>query len=208
METERHVEGDGQLLDRLLAGDEAAFAELVGSLHGSLLRLARTFVADHGAAEEVVQETWLGVIKGSPAFERRSSLKTWIFRILVNRARTRGARDARTVSFASLESDDDQSAILADRFSVDGRWTQPPSMWREQDPEDLLLRRETAAVLEAAIAGLPEGQRAVVILRDVDGLDTQEVCNVLAITETNQRVLLHRARTSLRRALEVHLERG
>ena len=202
------AQADDALLERLLARDEAAFSELVAGLHESLLRLARTFVADHGAAEEVVQDTWLGVVKGLGTFERRSSLKTWIFRILVNRARTRGGRDARMVNFSTLEGPDDEPSVLEDRFSADGRWLQPPSLWKEQDPQDLLLRQETVAFLHEALDNLPPNQRAVVTLRDFDGIDAEEVCNILAISETNQRVLLHRARTRLRAALEVHLRRG
>ena len=175
--------------------------------HHALLRLALTFVADRGAAEEVVQETWLGVVKGLRAFERRASLKTWIFRILVNRARTRGARDGRLVNFSALDDPDADVPALEDRFTATGRWMRPPSMWQEQDPEDLLLRREVVDCLHDAISSLPPNQRAVVTLRDVDGLDAQEVCNILAITETNQRVLLHRARTKVRAALENHLKR-
>jgi RNA polymerase sigma-70 factor (ECF subfamily) len=199
---------DDALLARLLAGDEAAFSTLVTSLHGSLLRLALTFVSNHAAAEEVVQETWLGVLKGLKSFEGRASLKTWIFRILVNRARTRGARDGRTVNFSALEDPDGDTEALTDRFSAQGRWVQPPALWQEQNPEDLLLRSETVNCLQDAIANLPPNQRAVVTLRDVNGIEPQEVCNILGITETNQRVLLHRARTRVRATLEKHLKRG
>lgn len=201
-------ETDHALLKRLLAGDEAAFSELVRAHHASLLRLALTFVSDHGAAEEVVQDTWLGVLKGLKSFEGRASLKTWIFRILVNRARTRGARDGRMVNFSALEDPGDEGMALVDRFAAEGRWVRPPAMWREQNPEDLLLNGETLNCLQDAIATLAPNQRAVVTLRDVDGIDAQEVCNILGITETNQRVLLHRARTRVRQALENHLKRG
>jgi RNA polymerase sigma-70 factor (ECF subfamily) len=196
------------VLERLRAGDEAAFSELVTAYHSSLLRLALTFVASHAAAEEVVQDTWLGVLKGLESFEGRASLKTWIFRILVNRARTRGARDGRTVNFSALEDPEGDAEALADRFSAQGRWVHPPALWREQNPEDLLLRGETATCLQDAIASLPPNQRAVVTLRDVNGIEAQEVCNILGITETNQRVLLHRARTRVRASLEKHLTRG
>jgi len=199
---------DEAVIERLLAGDEAAFCTLVTAHHASLLRLALTFVSDHGAAEEVVQDTWLGVLKGLKAFERRASLKTWIFRILVNRARTRGARDGRTLNFSALQDPEGDGTDLIDRFSAEGRWAQPPSLWQEQDPEDLLLRAETADCLEDAIARLPASQRAVVTLRDVEGIEAQEVCNILEISETNQRVLLHRARTKVRLTLEKHLKRS
>ena len=149
IKNEAEVSGDHDhkdeflLTQQLLAGDEAAFSALVATHHGSLLRLALTFVTDRGAAEEVVQETWLGVIKGLKSFEGRSSLKTWIFRILVNRARTRGARDGRLLTFSALESSEGEGSELADRFTSQGRWLHPPGSWEEQNPEDLLLRRET-----------------------------------------------------------------
>lgn len=206
MRSDAGTETDDAVLERLLAGDEAAFAALVTAHHNSLLRLARTFVSDRGAAEDVVQETWVGVLKGLKTFERRASLKTWIFRILVNRARTRGMRDGRTLTFSALQDPEGTDADLLDRFSADGRWAQPPSLWQEQDPEDLLLRAETVDCIDDAIARLPPNQRAVVTLRDVEGIEAEDVCNILAISETNQRVLLHRARTKVRAGLEKHLQ--
>lgn len=198
---------DLALVDRLLAGDESAFTALVDLYHGRLIRLALVFVSDRAAAEEVVQETWLGVLGGLRNFEGRSALKTWIFRILTNRAKTRGVRDARFVSFSSLADPDAEGepAVDPDRFTASGTWRQPPRPWTENTPERLLLRREAMAVLEEAIAGLPPNQRAVVTLRDVDGLDSGEVCDLLEISESNQRVLLHRGRTKLRRALARYL---
>lgn len=206
MPHDRGSDGDDALLDRLLAGDETAFSELVAAHHGSLLRLALSFVRDRGAAEDVVQETWLGVINGLPSFERRSSLKTWIFRILANRGRTRGARDGRFVNFSGLGEGNEAPTDLADRFSAEGRWIQPPSKWQEADPEDLLMTREIVGCLEEAIASLPPNQRSVVTLRDLEGVDAAEVCNILEISETNQRVLLHRGRTKVRAMLEKSLK--
>lgn len=206
MSAERNHKDD-LLLRQLLAGDEAAFAELVATQHASLVRLALTFVSDRAAAEEVVQDTWLGVIKGLRSFEGRSSLKTWIFRICVNRARTCGARDGRVVTFSDLERADGEGSMLADRFTSEGRWLHPPFRWHEQNPEDLLLKREAGELLHEAIAALPANQRAVVTLRDIEGVDAPETCNILGITETNQRVLLHRARTKIRAALEDRLKR-
>ena len=200
-------ETDDAVIERLLARDETAFADLVAAYHGSLIRLALTFVADFGAAEEVVQETWLGVIRGLPSFERRSSLKTWIFRILVNRARTRGGRDGRLVNVSAFGELDAEPSAVANRFSAEGRWMQAPSMWHEQNPEELLLRREVADWLHDAISNLPANQRAVISLRDIEGVEAPEVCNILGISETNQRVLLHRARTRVRAALESDLKR-
>lgn len=173
------------------------------------MRLARSFVSDASAAEEVVQETWVAVITGISAFERRAGLKTWIFRILVNRAKTRALRDARFVPFASLgtSTPDAEPSVDGARFGEDGSWLRPAAPW-EDDPETLVARHEvTSAVLEA-IEALPPNQRAVVTLRDIEGLASDEVCNVLGITETNQRVLLHRARARLRQVLEDRLGRG
>jgi RNA polymerase sigma-70 factor, ECF subfamily len=198
---------ENALIERLRAGDEAAFSDLVAALHGSLIRLARTLVTDLGVAEEVVQETWLGVLKGLQSFERRSSLRTWIYRILLNRGRTRGARDRRLVTFGALGESDGVSSSLADRCTSYGGWKQPPPIRREETPEDLLLRREAIEWLQQAIASLPPAQRAVITLRDIEGVDGPEICHILAISRTNQRVLLHRARTKARAALENHLDR-
>ena len=206
VKSEAGVDTDDSFLARLLAGDEAAFSELVTAHHASLLRLALTFVSDYGAAEEVVQETWLGVLNGLKSFERRASLKTWIFRILVNRARSRGVRDGRTVPFSALQDPASDDMDVLEWFTAKGGWLQPPAMWQQQDPEALILQRETVNCLEAAIADLPPNQRAVVSLRDVEGVEAEEVCNILAITGANQRVLLHRARSRVRSALEKHLK--
>ncbi|MGI8783700.1 MAG: sigma-70 family RNA polymerase sigma factor [Acidobacteriota bacterium] len=196
------------LVQRLSAGDEAAFAALVDRYHGRLLRLAMTFVSDRAAAEEVVQDTWVGVIKGLSTFQGRSTLKTWIFRILSNRAKTRGVRDARSVPFSSLGNPDSEHEPAVDpaRFQPNGMWADPPRRWDGSTPEKLLMRQEALRRLEKVIAELPPNQRAVVTLRDIEGLDSAETCNILVISETNQRVLLHRARSRLRRALEEYLD--
>ena len=169
---------------------------LVGRYHDPMLRLARTFVHSHAVAEEVVQETWVGVLRGIDRFEGRSSLRTWLLTILVNRARTMGAREARSVA-----SDDVVAAVDASRFDASGAWSSPPDLWVE-DVEDRVgaaaLRQE---ILEA-LSQMPERQRAVVMLRDVDGLRSDEVCEVMALTPANERVLLHRGRSRLRQALE------
>lgn len=203
-----HAE-DAALVRRLLDGDEAAFSGVVEQYHGRLLRLAQLFVSDRASAEEVVQETWLAVLTGLRSFEGRSGLKTWIFSILTNRAKTRGQRDKRSVPFSALTGHDSQEepAVPLSRFTSSGSWSAPPEQWDQDTPERLLLRRETRALIDQAIAELPAGQRAVISLRDVEGLDSAEVCNVLEITETNQRVLLHRARARIRAALEQHLRR-
>ncbi|MBI2388600.1 MAG: sigma-70 family RNA polymerase sigma factor [Deltaproteobacteria bacterium] len=197
---------DAVLIARLLAGDEQAFVEIVERLHGSLVRVARAFVGDRAVAEEVVQDTWAAVLEGLPRFEGRSSLKTWIFRILTNRARTRGARESRSVPFSSFDSvDEHEPAVDPARFLPSGKWGAPPRAWNEDSPERLLARRETLAFLEQAIAELPRSQRAVLVLRDVEGVDADDACDILQITENNQRVLLHRARSRLRAALEQHM---
>ncbi len=192
------------LVERLLAGDEEAFTRIVERYHGSLVRVATAFVASRDVAEEVAQETWLAVLNGLHAFEGRSTLKSWIFSILTNRAKTRGIREKRTVAFADLSSpgSEGEQAVDAERFTSAGAWSIPPARWERNTPEALLLRREAQAVIETAIAGLPPTQRAVVTLRDVEGLDATEVCNILEVSETNQRVLLHRGRSKVRAALE------
>ena len=191
--------------------DEAAFAALVEAHHASLVRVAKLYVRDHAVAEEVAQETWLAVMQGIDRFEGRSSLKTWIFRILTNTAKTRAEREGRTVPFSAVaELDEEGAAVEPERFFGSGHrwaghWASAPSDWREL-PEDRLLSRETMAEVERAIAGLPATQRAVLVLRDVDGLSAAEACQLLGLTEGNQRVLLHRARSKVRAALERYLD--
>ena len=193
------MDDDRALLERLRAGDEAAFRELVARHDGALRRVARTFVRTPSAADDVVQETWLGVIRGLPEFEGRSSLRTWIFRILVNRARTRGVRDARSVPFSALEVDDGPAVDPA-AFGADGRWTSAPPRL-ECDPETNLLSTELREHLLQAIDELGPAQRAVITLRDLVGVSAEEVCELLELSEGNQRVLLHRARSRVRAAL-------
>lgn len=185
-----------ELVGRLRAGDEQAFVTLVGRYHGSMLRLACTFVSSAAVAEEVVQDTWLGVVRGIGRFEGRSSLKTWLFRILVNRARTTGVRESRSVAIAEAEP-----AVDASRFDQTGHWASPPEHW-VQDADDRLHAAMLADRIRLALVDLPARQRQVVTLRDVEELSSEEVCSVLEISEANQRVLLHRGRSRLRQALE------
>lgn len=201
---------DLALVKRLPAGDESSFTRLVERYHGPLLRLAQVFVANRGAAEDVVQETWLAVLNGLHAFEGRSALKSWIFAILTNRAKTRAVRDKRFIAFSELSGPgmEEEPAIEPDRFTSGGAWSAPPRPWDDDTPEQLLLRRETLALVEKTMAGLPPRQRAVVTLRDVEGLDAAEVCDILELSEVNQRVLLHRARSKVRSVLERHLTSG
>jgi len=203
---------ENQTLALLRAGDEAAFLSLVDRYAPAMQRIARAYVRDDASAEDVVQEAWLGVLRGLPTFEGRSSLRGWIFTIVVNRAKTRGVREARSVPFSALARDEterDDPSVAADRFAgPDERW---PRHWRSgpvpwgDHPEELLLSRELRSRIDAAIDALPAAQRSVVILRDIAGQPTQDVCNALDLTETNVRVLLHRARAKLRRALDPYL---
>ena len=199
-----------KLLDALRAGDEDAFRELVREYQPSLVRVARIYVPTLAAAEEVAQETWLGVLNGLDRFEGRSSLRTWIFRILTNIAKTRAVRDGRTLPFSALADPTrvPEPAVDADRFldpehpRWPGHWAVKPEPW----PEDALLAAETRERLEQAIEALPATQRAVISLRDIEGWSSEEVRNALDLSETNQRVLLHRARSAVRTALEQYLE--
>jgi RNA polymerase sigma-70 factor (ECF subfamily) len=197
---------DALLVAALRAGDEAAFGELVDRYYGVMQRVARQYVATKEAAEDVVQETFLGVIQGIGRFEGRSSLRTWMFRILVNRARTRGEREGRTRPFSSLSLglDYDEPAVDPDRFASEGRWagywSSPPSA--EQLPEASVLAAELGAELRVVIDSLPAAQRTVLELRDIQGLTSVEVCELLELSEANQRVLLHRARSKARALLE------
>jgi RNA polymerase sigma-70 factor, ECF subfamily len=200
---------ESHLVSLLRQGDEAAFRAFVSRYHGALLRLALIFAPERSVAEEVVQDTWLAVINGLSHFDGRSSLKTWMFRILANQARTRSKREARCVPFSSLadsESPSDPELVVdQSRFASDGAWADPPSSWRPDTPETSLLLAELADFLNRAVAELPKRQRAVVILRDMEGLNASEVCNILGLSETNQRVLLHRGRSALRSACERYL---
>jgi RNA polymerase sigma-70 factor (ECF subfamily) len=154
-------------------------------------------------AEEVVQDTWLAALDGLDRFEGRASLRTWLFHIAANKARTRAAREGRSVPFSALGGTDDGDEAPAERlFDGGGAWREPPGAWSEENPERLVQGAQTRAAIEAAIAALPEGQRAVITLRDLEGLETEEICGLLGISVTNQRVLLHRARARVRAALE------
>ena len=202
------VADEAKLLEALRAGDEAAFTELARAYHASLLRVAQIYVSSRAVAEEVVQETWLAVLQGLDRFEGRSSLKTWIFTILANRAKTRALRERRTIPFSALSPERvPEPAVDPERFRDaedprwPGHWAVPPQAW----PEERLLAGETRERLSEAIEALPANQRAVISLRDVEGWSSEEVCNALGISETNQRVLLHRARSRVRNALEEYL---
>lgn len=194
---------DSALVDALRAGDADAFARLVDGWAGSMLRLARHHVATDGAAEEVVQETWLAVLTGLSRFRGQASFRTWVYRILVNQAKTRGVRDRRTVPFASLAPDDTGPAVDPSRFQgpegpYPGGWREFPAGW----PEGFVLSQEMREVVSRALETLPDRQRVVVALRDLEGCDADEVCRLLDISAGNQRVLLHRGRSVVRNHLE------
>lgn len=203
-------DADLRLVVQLRAGDEAAFMSLVDRLGPAMLRVARMYVSTIAVAEEVVQEAWLGVLQGLDRFEGRSSLRTWIFSILTNTAKTRGQREGRSVPFATIAGDDldvsswDETWFRPDGVDDAGRWSSIPSDWSGL-PEDRLLAAETRAVIARAVAELPPMQAEVLRLRDVAGWSSEEVRNALDLSQTNQRVLLHRARAKVRGALDGYL---
>ena len=205
---------DGLLVAALRRGEESAFVQLVGLYQAQLLRLAVSFVRDRAVAEEVVQETWLAVLDGIDRFEGRSSLKTWIYRILSNRARTRAVRERRSAPFSALAGDEagDEPRVDADRFRPAGHrwaghWAAAPADCSAL-PEERLLGRETLARVRDAIAELPPRQADVIVLRDVEGWEPEEVCAALGLSPGNQRILLHRARGKVRAAVEPYLAEG
>jgi RNA polymerase sigma-70 factor (ECF subfamily) len=190
------ADADATLLDDLRSGDEAAFATLVGRYHPRLLRFAESLLPSRAVAEEVVQDTWLGVVRGIHRFEARSTVKTWLFRILINRARSAGAHEVRT-----LPLDDD---VLDGRFAASGAWSEPPELWSDAVDARVVADKLAGRVREC-LPRLPDAQRQVLMLRDIEGLDGEEVCDVLGLSPGNQRVLLHRARTRLRAMLAVEM---
>jgi RNA polymerase sigma-70 factor (ECF subfamily) len=204
---------DERLVAGLRAGDESVFSELIGTYGESMQRIATGVVSSSAVAEEVVQETWLAVFTGVHRFEGRSSLRTWIFRILMNTANTQRTRDARTVPFSDLgrELSGDEPAVDPERFlPVDhqkwpGHWASPPQPW-QSDPESRVLASETLQVIRRVLDTLPAGQRTVVTLRDVQGWTPEEVSQALGVSRGNQRVLLHRGRSRLRAALEAWMQ--
>jgi RNA polymerase sigma-70 factor (ECF subfamily) len=206
---------DQDMATRLQAGDEAAFRELVSEYGGRLPRLARSFSRNDAVIEEAVQETWMAVIRGIAGFQGRAPLRSWIFGILVNQARRLAVREHRHAQVGlggnlaagtpgpREDRDEDEPGM-----GGNGMWVEPPAPWGLENPESALLGKETLRVVEAALADLPESQRQVVLLRDVEDLGAEEVCNILGLTGTNQRVLLHRGRARVRRALDRYMKDG
>jgi RNA polymerase sigma-70 factor (ECF subfamily) len=197
------------LLARLARGDESAFADLVDQLHGRLLSFARTFTSSPALAEDIVQETWLAVIRGLRGFQGRSSLRTWIFGILVHRAKTMASREARRPEVSSAVANG-HAEEAGEEWNVgygrQGLWEETPAPWGLEDPAAVFQTREALGVIHQAVLEMPESQRQVVLLRDVEGIDSSDACNILGISETNQRVLLHRGRARVRRALDRYLQ--
>lgn len=204
---------DLQLVEALRSGNESAFVSLVNMYHSLMLRLAMIFVPSEAIAEEVVQDTWIGVLHGLDRFEGRSSLKTWIIRILTNRAKTRAQREGRSVPFSSLPeftTELQEPAIEPERFygpdhQRPGQWVSFPRSW-EEIPEERILSQETMTRIQEVVDTLPVVQREVITLRDIEGCSSEEACDLLGVSEANQRVLLHRARCKVRRALERYFE--
>jgi RNA polymerase sigma-70 factor, ECF subfamily len=199
---------DEELVPRLRAGDGAAFRDVVACYHPMMVRVAETYVPSRAVAEEVAQDTWIAVMRGLGGFEGRSSLKTWMFRILANQARTRGERERRVVPMSSLAGElDDEPSVPPERFKGPagrGHWAQPPARWSDQ-PEARLLSGATFELVAKTVEQLPENQRRVLVLRDIEEWSSEEVRDLLELSEVNQRVLLHRARSRVRAALEEQL---
>lgn len=209
----RSVPNDEQkLLTRLRQRDEQAFDELVTKHHGALIRMAMGHVGDREVAEEVVQDTWMAVIDGLNRFEGRSSLRTWIFGIMIHKAKDRGVREKRHTTFSDFDTfdDDHDESVDPSRFHQSGEWAGhwafPPQPWDDQTPEKLLASQQAVDAMNRAIEALPATLKDVLILRDMEGVEAKEVCDILKITETNLYVRLHRARERVRQAVETYLE--
>jgi RNA polymerase sigma-70 factor (ECF subfamily) len=201
---------DQRIVSGLRAGDAAVFAEVFDRYNGSLVRVGMRYVPSRAIAEEVAQDTWIGVIEGIDRFEGRSTFKTWLYKILIYRARSRGERERRTTPMSALADDDSAPSVPTERFRGSdalwaGHWATPPRRW-DGDAEDRLLAGEARSVIDAAIAEMPLAQREVIVMRDLSQFSAVQVCELLGLTEANQRVLLHRARSRVRAALENYLD--
>jgi len=205
-----HAADDAALVARLREGDEGAFEDVVEAFYPSMIAVARGYVRSRAVADEVVQEAWLGVLRGLDRFEGRSLLRTWVLQIVANVARTRAVREARSIPMSAFEAEGDEPSVEPERFlgpddPYPGHWRSYPSDWRTL-PEQQLLSKETLEVVSRAIDALPDAQRLVITMRDVTGCSAEEVCEALGVSEGNQRVLLHRARARVRSAVERHLD--
>ncbi len=201
----RASKADMALVARLLDGDEAVFAQLVRTHQRLFLHIARGLAGSDAVAEEIVQETWLAILESLPRFEGRSSLRTWMSRILVYRGRQRANRERRNVPLSALAREDEEGQVDPSRFDADGHWTRPPASWGSS-PEKVVMDREVRSLVDEAVKTLPENQRLVISMRDIAHLSPEEVCEALGISEANQRVLLHRARTKVRAHISKRFE--
>jgi len=200
---------DGELFRRVRAGERDAFAALVARHGGPLLRFARLLVHDDVTAGDLVQDAWLAVLDAVEGFDERAAFRTWLFRILATRAKSRAMRIGRAAPFSAAATPSaHEPAVEPERFDARGMWADPPARWTEDTPEDLALERETRAVIEAAVDELPLAQKAVLVLRDLEGLEMDEIRGLLDIAKPDQRVLLHRARSRVARALDAHARGG
>jgi len=196
-----------EFLTLLRNGDSGAYRRLIRRFHGSLVGTASAIIGSRAQAEEVVQDAWIAVFSGIGRFEGRSSLASWLFAIVLNRARTRAGRERRLVALPALDGADAQErAVPLERFTADGHWTEPPRLWDVLDPERVVGGKQLWAHVQAAIETLPAGQKAVIILRDIEAVSAEEACELLAISAENQRVLLHRARGRVRRTIELLID--
>ncbi len=196
---------DPEFVDRLRRGEHDAYRALVRRFHASLVRFAASIIGSHAQAEEVVQDSWIAVYSGVGRFEGRSSLVTWIFSIVMNRARTRVSREGRTVGLGALMEGTSPSerGVPLSEFKPDGHWVEVPRLWDELNPERIVGGRQLWDHVQTVIDGLPAGQKAVILLRDMEGRDAEETCEVLEISAENQRVLLHRARSRIRKEIDI-----
>ena len=193
-------DNEQDIINKLLQKDDAAYRQVVRAYHGMMLYVAKSIVGE-SIAEEIVQEAWLAVLNSLPKFERRSSLKTWILRIVSNTAKSRLRRESRIVSLDSL-TDNDNPALAATRFNERGHWSNPPGVWHADTPDSLLSTTELKACIDNALKQLSPIQRSVITLRDIQGLDMETICKILDVSESNARVLLHRARSHIREAID------
>jgi RNA polymerase sigma-70 factor (ECF subfamily) len=192
---------DNELIPRLLAGDNIAYSQVVTAYHGLMVHLARAIVGE-AIADEVAQESWVSVMRALPGFKGRSSLKTWILRITTNTAKSRLRHEARSVSLEGIM--DDQPVVDPARFVADGHWSNPPATWHVDSPEALLASEALRDCIHRALSSLPPLQCAAITLRDMQGFDMETICKILDVSESNGRVLLHRARSSIQQAIDEH----
>jgi len=200
--SDRSLPSDNELIPKLLDNDETAYRQVVNAYHGMMVYIARSIVGD-AIADEVAQEAWVAVIKALPRFERRSSLKTWIMRIVSNTAKSRLRHESRTVNIEDI-ADDRGDFINPNHFNERGHWASPLSVWHADTPDSLLSSNELKRVIDNTLKELPPLQRTVVALRDIQGMDMESICKILDVSESNGRVLLHRARSSIREAIDEH----